>query len=100
MSPRVSSDEAPPGLQVFRMDIAGLVLALLVYEVPAEAQFPPLTAAEHAVLSSILDGLTNAQIAARRGTSPRTVANQVATLFRKLGVRSRSELAARHRTRR
>jgi hypothetical protein len=32
VSPRVSSDEAPPGLQVFRMDIAGLVLALLVYE--------------------------------------------------------------------
>lgn len=41
-----------------------------------------------------LANLSNAEIAERRGTSPRTVANQVASLFRKLGVASRSELRA------
>lgn len=34
-------------------------------------------------------------IARRRGTSPRTVANQIASIFRKHGVGSRAELVAR-----
>ncbi len=42
----------------------------------------------------------NAQIAAARGTATRTVANQVARLFQKLGVRSRAELVARFRLQR
>jgi DNA-binding NarL/FixJ family response regulator len=48
------------------------------------------------MLQGILEGKANAEIAADRRTAPRTVANQVARLFKKLGVRSRSELAARH----
>ena len=44
---------------------------------------------------TVLAGLANAAIARRRGTSARTVANQVASIFRKLGVQSRAELAAR-----
>jgi len=53
-----------------------------------------VTAAEHAVLGLAAAGLSNAEIAARRGVSPRTVANQMASVFRKLGVHSRSELQA------
>jgi DNA-binding CsgD family transcriptional regulator len=37
--------------------------------------------------------LSNSEIGRRRGTSGRTVANQMATIFRKLGVSSRAELA-------
>jgi DNA-binding CsgD family transcriptional regulator len=41
-----------------------------------------------------LAGLSNAEVAIRRGTSPRTIANQLASVLRKLGVGSRYELAA------
>jgi DNA-binding NarL/FixJ family response regulator len=54
-----------------------------------------LSDAERKVALAALAGLSNAAIARRRGTSPRTVANQLAALYRKLGVRSRTELAAR-----
>jgi DNA-binding CsgD family transcriptional regulator len=37
--------------------------------------------------------MSNAAIARARQTSVRTVANQVASLFRKTGARSRDELA-------
>jgi DNA-binding NarL/FixJ family response regulator len=52
-----------------------------------------LTAAQRAVLALLAQGLTNAEIATRRKTSPRTVANQVASLLRALGCASRAELA-------
>jgi DNA-binding NarL/FixJ family response regulator len=42
----------------------------------------------------LLEGKRNADIARERGTSVRTVANQVAAIFRKLKVRSRAELVA------
>jgi len=58
------------------------------------AEAPDLTAAERDVRALILRGLANAEIARARGTSVRTVANQVAALMRKLGVGSRAELAA------
>ena len=54
-----------------------------------------LSAAEREVARLVLEGNSNAAIARERGTSPRTVANQLAALYRKLGVRSRAELAAR-----
>ncbi|HEY4243297.1 MAG TPA: helix-turn-helix transcriptional regulator [Kofleriaceae bacterium] len=56
-----------------------------------------LTAAERQVTLAVLSGLSNAEVARMRGSSPRTIANQLATIFKKLGVHSRSELAARGR---
>jgi DNA-binding CsgD family transcriptional regulator len=53
-----------------------------------------LSPAESHVMQHLLEGRTNAEIAALRATSPRTVANQIASLFRKLGVSSRLELVA------
>jgi DNA-binding CsgD family transcriptional regulator len=57
-----------------------------------------LTPAERQVALAALAGLSTADIARMRGSSPRTVANQLATLFRKLGVSSRAELAASARS--
>ena len=54
-----------------------------------------LGAGEKEVLALLLDGCDNASIARARGTSARTTANQVASIFRKLGVASRAELAAK-----
>jgi len=50
-------------------------------------RFPKLLSmAERAVLLHLLDGKTYVQIATARQTSLRTVANQLASIFRKLGV--------------
>ena len=53
-----------------------------------------LTAAEADVARSMVAGLSNDEIASKRRTSCRTVANQAASVFRKLHVGSRRELAA------
>jgi DNA-binding NarL/FixJ family response regulator len=48
-----------------------------------------LTQAEREVLALIVDGHSNEGIAALRGRSQRTVANQVSALLRKTGLGSR-----------
>lgn len=57
---------------------------------PAELDL--LTEAEEAVALLAVEGLTNAEIASRRGRSNKTVANQLASIYRKLGVKSREQL--------
>lgn len=56
---------------------------------------PELTKSENVVLSAMLEGSSNEKIAEALGKSRNTVANQVASIFRKLNVRSRAELAAK-----
>lgn len=58
---------------------------------------PPLTAAELGSIRGVLEGRKNREIAAARGVSVRTVANQLASAYRKLGVASRFELLAKAR---
>ena len=53
-----------------------------------------LTGAEIEVADLVLEGRSNAEIAELRGTSARTVANQVVSVFRKLAIQSRAELVA------
>lgn len=60
-----------------------------------EAALAPLSEAERAVVGLAVVGLSNKDIASRRGSSPRTVANQLASAYRRLGVGSRAELIAR-----
>jgi DNA-binding NarL/FixJ family response regulator len=59
----------------------------------AVAPTRPLTEAEAEVLGHLRQGLTNAQIARRRGSAERTVANQVAAILHKLQLPSRSAVA-------
>jgi DNA-binding CsgD family transcriptional regulator len=58
----------------------------------AQAFSPALTEREKEVLWHVTRGATNAQIAARLGTSPRTVKNQVSAILTKAGVENRTEL--------
>jgi DNA-binding CsgD family transcriptional regulator len=51
-----------------------------------------LTASELAVIRLLLEGKTHAEMAAARSTSVRTIANQIASAYRKLGVSGRMEL--------
>jgi len=70
---------------------------LLVVSIPIKSRAAPdrpLTLAEVAVLEGLLEGKSNAAIANDRGTSLRTVASQVKSVFQKFGVGSRGELAS------
>ena len=81
-------------LAVSRMDAIGEGYVLVSWSMSRPANWHLLTGAELEVGAALFEGASNQQIAAGRGSSVRTVANQVASIFRKLGVRSRGELAA------
>lgn len=69
-------------------------LCVLSFPLKAVPLSTRLTQAEHAVLICLLAGWSSHTIAARRGTRVRTVANQIASLYKKLRVSSRVELVA------
>jgi DNA-binding NarL/FixJ family response regulator len=75
------------------LGIAGLV----AIGVPTAAahEVDGLTSGERAVLGELVRGRSNREIGSLRGTSERTVANQVQAIFDKLGVGSRRELLHR-----
>ncbi len=86
----------PVGLVAWHLDLGdGQELALFEFVTSdGSPRARGVTAAERVVLGLAVTGLSNAEIAERRGVSPRTVANQMESLFRKLGVHSRLELQA------
>jgi DNA-binding NarL/FixJ family response regulator len=63
---------------------------VLTYPTP-RAILRTTSTAELAIARWLADGLSNDAIAALRSAAPRTVANQIATLYRKLGARCRRE---------
>lgn len=64
----------------------------LSFRLVERARLDVLTPSERAVALAIAAGSSNADIARARSRSVNTVANQVASVFRKLGVQSRLEL--------
>lgn len=54
-----------------------------------------LPSAELAVIRSLVEGQSYREIAAARGTSTRTIANQISAVFRRLRVSGRNELVLR-----
>ncbi len=71
--------------------------ALRVISVPRPelAVFDQLPNAERAIVEYLVEGQSHAGIARLRGTSTRTIANQVASVFRRLKVACRAELVCR-----
>ncbi len=57
-----------------------------------DAAFARLTRAEREVLTLLYEGLSTAEIAARRGRSSQTIRNTVSTLFKTFGVDTRQAL--------
>ena len=92
-----TSHEVPPprGLTLERLRVAGSERLVLSFPLDTPDIPKALTNAERAVALLVIEGHTDTEIAALRGVSKRTVGNQVASIFRKLGVGSRVELAAR-----
>jgi DNA-binding NarL/FixJ family response regulator len=91
----------PRELSAIRARSGPTDLVVFTYARPVWILPPSLTMAERGVVLGMLTGATQREIARARGTAPRTIANQVASIFRKLGVGSRVELFAvlRHRQR-
>jgi DNA-binding NarL/FixJ family response regulator len=75
--------------------VAGERLLVGAYPLIDERWIKDLTESERQVTAQIIAGSTNADIARHRDVSEHTIANQAQAIFRKLEVRSRSELAAR-----
>ena len=65
------------------------VLSVPRPDLPLHRTLPP---AELAVVASLVEGVCYREIAKRRGTSTRTIANQITAVFRRLKVSGRSEL--------
>jgi DNA-binding CsgD family transcriptional regulator len=88
------ADAAPtPRIVTFSVDDS--VLAVVTVPLLEGSHLSPLTPVERHVASLAAEGLSNAEIGRRRGTAERTVANQMASILRKLNVGSRYHLAAR-----
>jgi DNA-binding NarL/FixJ family response regulator len=83
---------APAGLTV--STVGAGVEEIAIFSFPLAAGGSPLTTSESQVVVALLAGKRNAEIARARGTSTRTIANQVASIYCKLGVRSRAQLIA------
>ena len=71
-----------------------LVGVLSVDARPRGAAAASLSAAELEVAAHVIRGLSNDRIARERRVSERTIANQLRSIFGKLGVTSRSQLAS------
>jgi DNA-binding NarL/FixJ family response regulator len=77
------------GLQLSRVaDV--IVISVDTPELPSV-----LSESEQAVARALIAGSSNAEIARLRGTSVKTVANQLYAMYKKLGVGNREELVAR-----
>ncbi|NVB85610.1 MAG: helix-turn-helix transcriptional regulator [Kofleriaceae bacterium] len=88
----MTNRESARGVEMFEVEHAGESLVVISVPIPEPAHV--LTDAEHEVARDAIEGLSNAEIAQRRRRSARTIANQLASIYRKLGVTSRCELAA------
>ena len=85
----------PDEIRISKLKIGSDELVVVSVPRPSPQEIDTLTEAEAEVAELALRGLSNREIADARGTSERTVANQLASVYRKLDVHSRAELAAR-----
>jgi len=86
--------KAPKNLRV-EYSGEGQTVAIISFDVDDSDKTGELTSAEREVALLALEGKSNHEIAEARHCSVRTVANQLQSVFRKLGIRSRAELAAK-----
>jgi len=90
---RVPQGRAGKDVRVSELQVGGLELAVVSYPIAESELLVRLSKAEREVALLASAGCPSREIAARRGTSERTVANQLASIFKKLGLSSRAELA-------
>lgn len=84
---------APRNLAARQMVVDGEELLVLEFPLPVARASSLLTQAEREVALAAANGKTTDEIAKQRRRSPRTIAHQLDAIYRKLGVKSRIELA-------
>lgn len=82
----------PRGAQV---EILAPGLARLSFPLPEPVIPATLTAAERDVALRVFHGASNTEIARERGVTAKTIAKQLDSIYRKVGVASRCELITR-----
>jgi DNA-binding NarL/FixJ family response regulator len=86
------------GEAIFGPGVAQRVLRFLTAPpVQPGSPFPDLTRREHEILDLLAAGLRNSAIAERMGIAPKTVANNVSSIFGKLQVADRAQAIVRAR---
>jgi DNA-binding NarL/FixJ family response regulator len=85
------------GEAIFGPGVAQRVLASLQAPPSNSSSFPELTAREHEILDLLAAGLNNSAIGRRIGVAPKTVANNVSSIFTKLQVADRPQAIVRAR---
>ena len=90
---RAARDNTPSrSARIARFCDAERMFRVIGTERPDTRLAPILPPAELAVVRGLLEGRNHREIATNRGTSTRTVANQLAAAFRRLGVSGRGSL--------
>ncbi len=85
--------EPPKGLEGASITLGDETFVVLSFPLLSKGKPATLTRSEAAVVELVLSGLRTKAIAAARGVSERTVANQLQSAYSKLGVTTRAELA-------
>jgi DNA-binding NarL/FixJ family response regulator len=83
---------APADLEAYTFCVDDDQYVVFAFALPQLTPPQNLTAAEHDVALAVLAGASNREIALRRGTSERTVANQLRSIYSKLGISGRIDL--------
>jgi DNA-binding NarL/FixJ family response regulator len=91
----VKSSRRQPAVDVFELAVGDDQLVIISMPSRDAAASDELSPAECEVALDAAAGLSNKAIARRRKRSARTVANQLASVYRKLGVSSRAELTVK-----
>jgi DNA-binding CsgD family transcriptional regulator len=94
-TPSAAGVPMPAAMEATGFKVEGNEYLILSYPVPRWNVPEVLSPAEELIARRLLAGESCAEIARSRGTAARTVANQIASIFAKLKVKSRLELAAK-----
>lgn len=84
-----------PHIQTTLQRLASLENLMTTRSVQESSLLDRVTPAERALVHLIREGCSNKEIAARLGKSARTVRTQLSSVYKKIGVTSRSRLVAR-----
>jgi DNA-binding NarL/FixJ family response regulator len=87
--------QPPRALRAHLLEMNGDRYAVFEWPLDEREGWNALTVAELEIVELLRQGLKDREIALRRGRTRSTVTKQIDSVFRKLGVQSRRELAAR-----
>lgn len=85
--------EPKPSVAISEIAVAGRAHYVVRATFSAHRTWATLSSSQREIVTLALSGLDGAQIARQRGTAERTIANQLASAFRKVGVSGRTAFA-------